>query len=88
LKPLFDSHYKKLVPGHGPTVEGEQAGRAYFKRMHDYLEDFYGHLQEIKAGSKSTDEVAKHMLGGAYASFGKTRMVQRNINHYLTGRWF
>jgi len=88
LKPLFDSHYKKLVPGHGPTVEGEQAGRAYFKKMHDYLEDFYGHLQEIKSGSKSTDEVAKHMLSGAYASFGKTRMVQRNINHYLTGRWF
>ncbi|MGH7875478.1 MAG: MBL fold metallo-hydrolase, partial [Candidatus Binatia bacterium] len=21
LKPLFDSHYKKLVPGHGPTVD-------------------------------------------------------------------
>jgi hypothetical protein len=56
--------------------------------MYDYLEDFYGHLQEIKAGRASTEEVAKHMLGGAYASFGKTRMVQRNINHYLTGRWF
>lgn len=88
LKPLFDNHYKKLVPGHGPTVESEQAGRAYFKRMHDYLEDFYGHLQEIKAGRESTDEVVKHMLGGAYASFGKTRMVERNINHFLTGRWF
>lgn len=88
LKPLFDSRYKRLVPGHGPAVEGEQAGRNYFKRMYDYLEDFYGHLQEIKAGRASTEEVAKHMLGGAYASFGKTRMVQRNINHYLTGRWF
>ncbi len=88
LKPLFESHYKKLVPGHGPTVEGEQAGRAYFKRMYDYLEDFYGHLQEIKAGHESTDQVAKHMLSGAYSAFGKTRMVQRNINHFLTGRWF
>jgi hypothetical protein len=48
-------------------VEGEQAGRTYFKRMYDYLEDFYGHLQEIKAGRASAEEVAKHMLGGAYA---------------------
>jgi glyoxylase-like metal-dependent hydrolase (beta-lactamase superfamily II) len=88
LRPLFDSHYKKLVPGHGPTVEGEEAGRAYFRSMYDYLEDFHGRLQEIKAGRTSTAEVAKHMLGGAYASFGKTRMVQRNINHFLTGRWF
>jgi glyoxylase-like metal-dependent hydrolase (beta-lactamase superfamily II) len=88
LKPLFECHYRQLVPGHGPSIKGEQDGRAYFKRMYDYLDDFYGHLQEIKAGRKGTDEVAKHMLSGAYAKFGKTRMVQRNINHFLTGRWF
>ena len=88
LKPLFESHYKQLVPGHGPAVEGENAGRAYFKKMSDYLEDFYGHVVEVKAGRESAEEVAKHMLSGAYASFGKTRMVQRNINHFLTGRWF
>lgn len=88
LKPLFQTHYKQLVPGHGPAVDGEQAGRAYFKKMHDYLEDFYGHLQEIKAGRKTADEVAAHMLGGAYASLGKTRMVQRNINQFLTGKWY
>jgi glyoxylase-like metal-dependent hydrolase (beta-lactamase superfamily II) len=88
LKPLFQTHYKQLVPGHGPAVDGQQAGRAYFKKMHDYLEDFYGHLQEIKAGRKSSDEVAAHMLGGAYTSLGKTRMVQRNINQFLTGRWY
>ena len=57
LKPLFQTHYKQLVPGHGPAVEGEQAGRSYFKKMHDYLEDFYGNLEEIKAGRKSRDEV-------------------------------
>ena len=45
LKPLFDSHYKKLVPGHGPTVDDEQTGRNYFKKMYDYLEDFHDHLQ-------------------------------------------
>lgn len=88
LKPLFECHYQQLVPGHGPAVQGEQAGRAYFKRMYDYLEEFYGRLQEVKSGRQSADEVARHMLGGAWASFGKTRMVQRNINHFLTGRWF
>jgi cyclase len=88
LKPLFESHYQTLVPGHGPTVEGEQEGRAYFQGMYTYLEEFYGQLQEIKAGRKSTEEVAQHMLSGVYARFGKTRMVQRNINHFLTGRWF
>jgi cyclase len=86
LKPLFQSHYKQLIPGHGPAVEGGKAGTAYFKRMYDYLEDFYANLQEIKAGRKSVEEVAEHMMGGAYASFGKTRMVKRNIDHYLTGR--
>ena len=88
LKPLFELHYKQLVPGHGPAVEGEKAGRAYFKKMYDYLEDFYGHALEVKAGRESAEEAAKHMLSGAYASFGKTRMVQRNINHFLTGKWF
>jgi glyoxylase-like metal-dependent hydrolase (beta-lactamase superfamily II) len=88
LKTLFDSHYKQLVPGHGPSVDGEQRGRAYFRKMHDYLEDFYGHLQEIKAGRESSDELAQHMLSGSYRSLGKTRMVQRNINQFLTGKWF
>lgn len=87
LKPLFQSHYKELVPGHGPAVQGEEAGRAYFKKMYDYLEDFYGHVQEIKSGRKSAEEVAAHMLSGDYLSLGKTRMVKRNIDQLLTGRW-
>jgi glyoxylase-like metal-dependent hydrolase (beta-lactamase superfamily II) len=88
LKPLFESRYKQLVPGHGPAVEGERAGHAYFKKMHDYLEDFYGNLQEIKSGRKTKEEVAEHMLRDSYASLGKTRMVERNINQFLTGRWY
>ena len=88
LKPLFESHYKQLLPGHGPAVEGEQAGRAYFKKMYDYLEDFHGRMVEVKSGRQNAEDVARHMLSGAYASFGKRRMVQRNINHFLTGRWF
>jgi glyoxylase-like metal-dependent hydrolase (beta-lactamase superfamily II) len=87
LKPLFQTHYQGLVPGHGPAVEGE-AGQSYFKRMYDYLEDFHGNLQEIKSGRKSRDEVAKHMLSGAYGGLGKTRMVERNINQFLTGKWY
>src|SRR6185436_12433616 len=88
LKTLFDSHYKQLVPGHGPSVDGEQRGRAYFRKMHDYLEDFYEHLLEVKAGRESSDELAQHMLSGSYRNLGKTRMVQRNVNQFLTGRWF
>jgi cyclase len=86
IKPLFETHYKQLVPGHGPVVEGEKQGRAYFKKMYDYLEDFHGHLLEIKSGRKSADEVAAHMMSGAYSVLGKTRMVQRNINQFLTGK--
>ncbi len=88
LKPLFESHYQQLVPGHGPAVAGEQAGRAYFKKMYDYLEEFYGHLLEIKSGQRSAEEVTAVMQRGSYAKLGKTRMVQRNINQFLTGRWF
>src|SRR5918999_1974395 len=88
LKPLLESRYKQLIPGHGPAVEGEKAGRAYLKKMYDYLEDFHGPMVEVKAGRQNAHDVAQHMLSGAYASFGKTRMVQRNINHFLTGRWF
>jgi glyoxylase-like metal-dependent hydrolase (beta-lactamase superfamily II) len=88
LKPLFETHYKQLVPGHGPAVEGEKEGRAYFKKMYDYLEDFHGRLLEIKSGRKSPDVVAAHMMGGTYTGLGKTRMIQRNINQFLTGRWY
>jgi len=88
LKPLFQTHYKQLVPGHGPAVDGEQAGRGYFQKMHDYLEDFYGNLEEIRSGRKSREEVAKHMRAGDYAGLGKTRMVERNINQFLTGKWY
>ena len=87
LKPLFQTHYKQLLPGHGPKVEGQQAGRAYFKKMYDYLEDFYAHLQEIKSGRKSAQDVAD-MMSGVYASLGKTRMIERNIHQFLTGRWY
>ncbi len=76
------------MPGHGPTVEGEKAGQNYFKRMYDYLEDFHGNLQEIKSGRKSRDEVAQHMLADGYSTLGKTRMVERNINQFLTGKWY
>jgi glyoxylase-like metal-dependent hydrolase (beta-lactamase superfamily II) len=88
LKPLFQTRYKRLLPGHGPAVEGQQAGQAYFKKMHDYLEDFYGKLQEIRSGRKNAREVAEYMKTGAYTSLGKTRMVERNINQFLTGRWY
>jgi len=88
LEPLFESHYRQLIPGHGPAVDGEQSGKAYFKKMHDYLEDFYGHLGEIKSGRTTEQEVAEHMQSGVYADLGKTRMVQRNIKQFLTGRRF
>jgi cyclase len=57
LKPLFDNHYKHLVPGHGPTVEGEQAGKTYFKKMYDYLEDFYGNFRKSIQAAKAAKKV-------------------------------
>ena len=60
----------------------------FFKRMHDYLEDFYGQLQEIKSGRKSNEEIIQLMKSGAYSNLGKTRMVERNINQFLTGKWY
>ena len=88
LKPLFDCRYKQLIPGHGPAVDGEESGRAYFMRMGEYLEDFYARLQEIKDGRKSKEEIVRRMQSGVYANLGKTRMVERNINQFLTGKWF
>jgi cyclase len=88
LKPLFETDYSHLVPGHGPTVDEKQSGREYFKSMYDYLEDFHGHLLEINSGRKTVEEVAEHMLSGKYASLGKTRMVRRNIQQFLTGMWY
>jgi glyoxylase-like metal-dependent hydrolase (beta-lactamase superfamily II) len=88
LKPLLEARYRKLVPGHGPAVQGQDAGQAYFKGMFDYLADFYANVQEIKSGRKSAEEVVRHMQSGAYAGFGKTRMIQRNIDQFLTGRWY
>ena len=88
LKPLLQTQYKHLVPGHGPAVDGEQAGNAYFKKMYDYLEDFYGNLLEIKSRRKSKEEIITHMQSGAYAPLGKTRMVERNIDQFLTGKWY
>ena len=88
LKSLLQSHFSRVVPGHGPAVEGENKGKEYFKKLYDYLEDFYGQVSEAKAGRKSPDEVAKHMLSGVYAALGKTRMVKRNIDQFLTGRWY
>jgi hypothetical protein len=66
--------------------EGEPSGKDYFVKMQEYLEDFYGNLQEIKAGRKTAQQVTAHMLRGAYAPLGKTRMVQRNIDQFITGR--
>ena len=42
----------------------------------------------VDADIRRIDEVAKHMLAGGYAAFGKSRMVERNINHFLTGQWY
>jgi len=88
LTPLAETHYQHLVPGHGPAIDGAQKGLAYFQRMRDYLLDFHRQLEEIKAGRKSKEEVARNMQTGAYASLGKTRMIERNINQFLTGRWY
>ncbi len=87
LNSLMQLSFRLLVPGHGPIVKGEKEGKEAFKKLYHYLEDFYQQLQEAKAGRKTAEEVATHMASGAYASLGKTRMIKRNIDHFLKGSW-
>ena len=64
LKQLFETITNISGRVTGRRSKSGRPGRTYFKKMYDYLEDFHGNLQEIKAGRKSRDDVAKHMLGG------------------------
>jgi hypothetical protein len=34
------------------------------------------------------DSTIRQLSGSANAVIGKTRRVEKNINHFLTGRWF
>ena len=42
----------------------------------------------VDADIRRIDEVAKHLLAGGNATLGKTRMVERNIDQFLTARWY
>ena len=82
LKPLVESHYNQVVPGHGPTVDDNHAGRKYFKSMYNYLEDFHGHLLEIKPGRRSAEEVAEHMLNGSMHRWAKHEWSREISNNF------
>lgn len=87
LRALLDVGFKKVVPGHGPVVNGEREGKEAVRKLHSYLEDFYAQVCEAKSGRKTPEQVASHMTSGTYASLGKVRMVKRNIDQFLTGAW-
>lgn len=88
LRALLEVGFKKVVPGHGPVVQGEREGKEAVRKLYGYLEDFYEQVGEAKVGRKTPKQVASHMTSGAYASLGKVRMVKRNIDHSLTGVWY
>ena len=89
LKPLFESHYQQLVPGHGPAVDGEQAGRTYFKK-HARLP---GRLLRPSRGNRiRAAKAAKRSLNTCQAALtrgsARPEWCERNINQFLTGKWF
>ncbi|MBI2361308.1 MAG: MBL fold metallo-hydrolase [Deltaproteobacteria bacterium] len=80
---LRGEDFKSVVPGHGPVVEGQAAGKQAFAKFRSYLEDFHEQLLTAASGRQSAEEVRAHMMSGAYARLGKTWMVQRNIEYFL-----
>ena len=81
---LLGQNFVSVVPGHGPVSSGgNDAYKSAFEKFRSYLEDFEGHLKEMKAGKKSPGEVESYMKSGAYAAMGKTWMVKRNIEYFL-----
>jgi len=80
---LLGQSYPAIVPGHGPVSEGAGAHQRALQIFRAYLDDFHNRLLELKAGEKTAGEVESYMKSGAYASMGKTWMVQRNIEFFL-----
>lgn len=80
---LLKKRFKRIVPGHGPVVEGETACKEALVKFLSYLEDFYHQLSEAKSRRKSAHEVQAYMTGEKYEALGKTWMVKRNIDYFL-----
>lgn len=80
---LSGQDFDRVVPGHGPIVEGRAACLEAFLKFRNYLEDFHRQLSDAGSGRKSAEQVYAHMTGGNYARLGKTWMLKRNIDLLL-----
>jgi cyclase len=75
--------YAKIVPGHGPCGETLAIGRQQIKDFKQYLEVFFGRLEQAKSGRKTAQEIIDETYK-AYPSFGKRWMVKRNVEYFLS----
>jgi len=53
LKPLFEMHYKQLVPGHGPVVDDEQTGRECTTIWKIFTDTFWRSNRDAGAPTRS-----------------------------------
>lgn len=74
--------FRKIVPGHGPVGRTQEQGREHIEKFHEYMQDFSRRLAELKAGSKSGEQVIAEMFEH-YPTLGKRWMVKRNVEYFL-----
>jgi glyoxylase-like metal-dependent hydrolase (beta-lactamase superfamily II) len=82
LAELRQVSYDKIVPGHGPVGQSQEAGRRDIEKFQSYLEDFNRRLEELREGHKTGPQVVDEMVA-TYPSLGKRWMVKRNIEYFL-----
>ena len=82
LAELRQVSYDKIVPGHGPVGQSQEAGRRDIEKFQSYLEDFNRRLGELREGHKTGPQVVDEMYA-TYPSLGKRWMVKRNVEYFL-----
>jgi cyclase len=83
LAQLRQLSYSKIVPGHGPVGQSQEAGRHNIEIFQSYLEDFNRRLRDLREGRKTGPQVVDEMYA-TYPLLGKRWMVKRNVEYFLT----
>jgi glyoxylase-like metal-dependent hydrolase (beta-lactamase superfamily II) len=82
LAALRQLSYRKIVPGHGPVGNSQDAGTVQLAKFQSYLQDFSKQLAEIKSGKKTGEQVVAEIYE-SYPALGKRWMVKRNVEYFL-----
>jgi glyoxylase-like metal-dependent hydrolase (beta-lactamase superfamily II) len=82
LAQLRQLSYSKIVPGHGPVGQSQEAGRRNIEKFQSYLEDFSHRLRDLQDGRKTGPQVVDEMYA-TYPLLGKRWMVKRNVEYFL-----